>query len=185
MAMLRVLIISLFIVGSEALANANTKKFWPFDSLFKSSKPAKAAHAKAAATTVAPAVHTAAPAVAAVEQAEETKAAPAVKHEEEPKAAPKPPSVDDTEAVVMASAPFKKRLDGLCKDATAGDDMRKCQHVQGTRLWCAMFARNIQKFLYVDGLKEQRKRCTKINSMEGSDWFMQATWQLNFLQWGR
>eukprot|EP00929_Paragymnodinium_shiwhaense_P119225 TRINITY_DN91105_c0_g1_i1.p2 TRINITY_DN91105_c0_g1~~TRINITY_DN91105_c0_g1_i1.p2 ORF type:complete len:195 (-),score=45.39 TRINITY_DN91105_c0_g1_i1:221-751(-) len=176
MALLRAVLLSVLLVGCQALVNAHTKKFWPFDSWStpanaKATSPKHPKHkAEVPVTTAAPAaLHTAAPKVEEVKEAKPEKK----------------PTLDDTEAMVMASAPFKQRLEGLCKDATAGDDLRKCQHVQGTRLWCAMFARNIQKFLYVDGMKEQRARCKKVNSMEGSDWFMQATWSLNFLQWGR
>lgn len=79
---------------------------------------------------------------------------------------------------------FVQTMDKLCEDAPA-KDKAKCHEYMDVRLWCAMYSRNMPKFILVDGTKEERVKCAKVNKMNGADWFVHATWPLRgkeFLQ---
>jgi len=84
----------------------------------------------------------------------------------------------------IESKEFQQRLAPFCKDAPA-EDLEKCKTYMGERLWCAMFVRNIQKFLTTEGKAEEKEKCDGINAMKGADFFTYATWQLRFLQKGQ
>lgn len=117
------------------------------------------------------------PTPAAEEQMQKPTAAPVEKWQ------PKK-TVAMTRADTIASPEFQHQLAPFCKDAPA-KDLEKCKTYMGERLWCAMFARNIQKFLLTEGKAEEKDKCDGINAMKGADWFTHATWQLRFLQQGQ
>merc|ERR550537_351863 len=76
-------------------------------------------------------------------------AAPVAKVQEEVPVTPAPePHVADTEKAVRASDRFVSTIGMLCKEAPA-NEQKECHTVQEERLWCAMFARNIQRFIMV------------------------------------
>ena len=141
----------------QALVHGSSEqdKFWPFTSW--SSEPAPTAHPKTVAFV----------------------------HHEVPKPKPTEPpaarNMKDVEKEVVSTKKFSDKLALLCKDA--GAESQKCRSVQGERLWCGLFARNVNQFMDVDGLKQLRTRCNPVNNLKGSEWFFgEGAWVLPSLR---
>eukprot|EP00747_Dinoflagellata_sp_TGD_P162617 gnl/TRDRNA2_/TRDRNA2_180408_c0_seq1.p1 gnl/TRDRNA2_/TRDRNA2_180408_c0~~gnl/TRDRNA2_/TRDRNA2_180408_c0_seq1.p1 ORF type:complete len:151 (+),score=45.92 gnl/TRDRNA2_/TRDRNA2_180408_c0_seq1:87-539(+) len=90
---------------------------------------------------------------------------------------PPEPTMANVQSAVMKSEQFKANIDQLCKQAPK-EDQEICRSRMSERMWCAMFARNIQRFLKMPEMSEYRKKCKPVNAMKGADWFYGATWSL-------
>merc|ERR1740130_1021833 len=79
-----------------------------------------------------------------------------------PTEAPAIKDVKQLESEAIGSEKFGEKVSLMCKEAAAADQ-QKCKTVMGERMWCALF---------------QRKRCNVVNSQEGAQAFMLASWEL-------
>merc|ERR1719359_1522099 len=95
------------------------------------------------------------------------------------KKAPPPPekTIQSTRKNVMASERFQSTMAMICQEAPE-HEKKECISVQQEKMWCAMFARNIQKLFMVKGADPEKKRCHKINKLPGAGAFLGATWDI-------
>lgn len=102
-------------------------------------------------------------------------AVPSPKVQEAPAA--EPGTVAFTREEVMRSSQFHGKVAEFCKDAKP-EGLELCQGHMGDRLWCALFSRNIERFVITPGKAEERMRCFPMLKEESADWFMHATWPI-------
>merc|ERR1719198_833108 len=93
--------------------------------------------------------------------------------------APQPhePCVKDTQKTVMASERFVATIEMVCKEAPP-NEQKMCHAVQEERLWCAMFARNIQKMIQFPDFREEKGKCRSVLAEKEIQWFLGATWDI-------
>lgn len=86
-------------------------------------------------------------------------------------------SVMDMKAEVMSSVRFQANMNKLCADASP-QDQNQCREVQGSRLWCAVFARNMAKMLVLPKAEEEKTKCAPINDQKDASYFFGESWQI-------
>lgn len=86
-------------------------------------------------------------------------------------------SVMDMKSEVMSSVRFQRNMNTLCADASA-QEQSQCREMQGTRLWCAIFARNMAKMLVLPKAEEERAECKPINDQKDASYFFGESWQI-------